>query len=70
MERWNAGEMGCGHLVFELYRRVNELEPGDRLEVIAQDIGAVTDLPAWCRMTGHELISADHPTYVIERVAS
>lgn len=67
MERWNAGDMGCGQLVFELYRRVSELEAGERLEVTAEDIGAVTDLPAWCRMTGHALISADHPTYVIER---
>jgi tRNA 2-thiouridine synthesizing protein A len=61
--------MGCGMLVFELYRRMSQLKPGERLEVIAEDIGAVTDLPAWCRMTGHSLISADHPTYVIERTA-
>jgi hypothetical protein len=24
-------------------------------------------LPAWCRMTGHILVSADHPVYVIQR---
>ena len=66
-ERWDAGEMGCGQLVFELRRRMNELETGDTLEVIAQSPGAPADLPAWCRMTGHTLVSADHPVYVIRR---
>jgi len=66
-DRWDAGEMGCGQLVFELRRRVNELEPGGRLEVVVRDPGAPTDLPAWCRMTGHALILANHPVYVIQR---
>ena len=58
--------MGCGQLVFELHRRMNRMSPGDRLEIIARDPGAPTDLPAWCRMTGHTLLSADHPVYVIQ----
>ena len=67
MESWNAGDMGCGQLAFELRRRMSRLEPGARLEVTALDEGAITDIPAWCRMTGHRLVSGDHPTYVIER---
>jgi len=67
MERWDAGETGCGTLVLELYMRVNRLKPGDRIEVIARDPGAPVDLPAWCRMTGHTLVSAEHPRYVIQR---
>jgi tRNA 2-thiouridine synthesizing protein A len=59
--------MGCGQLVFELRRRMQELKAGDKLEVIAQSPGAPMDLPAWCRMTGHALVSADHPVYVIQR---
>lgn len=69
-QRWDAGEMGCGQLVFELRRRMNELEPGEELEVIAQSPGASADLPAWCRMTGHTLLSAEHPVYVIQRRGS
>jgi tRNA 2-thiouridine synthesizing protein A len=64
--QWDAGEIGCGHLVFELSRRVNQMRPGERLEIIARDPGAASDLPAWCRMTGHTLVSSNHPTYVIE----
>ena len=67
--RWDAGEMGCGQLVFELSRRVGPLQPGETLEIVARDPGARTDLPAWCRMTGHTLVSADHPVYVLRRKA-
>ena len=66
-ERWDAGEIGCGQLVFELHTRLNRMKAGERLEVITSDAGAPKDLPAWCRMTGHELVSADHPVYVIQR---
>ena len=66
-KRWDSGEIGCGHLVFELSRRIKKLEPGERLEVITRDAGALTDLPAWCRMTGHTLVSANPPSFIIER---
>lgn len=68
MEHWDAGDMGCGRLVMELKNRVNRLSPGDRIEIVALDPGAPVDLPAWCRMTGNTMISADHPRYVIEIV--
>lgn len=32
------------------------LQPGDLLEVIATDPGVRHDLPAWCRVHGHQLI--------------
>jgi tRNA 2-thiouridine synthesizing protein A len=66
-ERWDAGQIGCGQLVVELHRRMKSMNPGDILEVTAHDPGAPVDLPAWCRMTGHTLVSADHPIYVIQR---
>lgn len=65
--RWDAGETGCGQLVFELHVRLNRMRPGESLELIARDPGAPRDLPAWCRMTGHTLLSAEHPVYVIRR---
>ena len=67
MERWEAGELGCGQLVFELRRRMDKLEPGACLEVVTDEPGAPTDLPAWCRMTGNTLVSAAPPVYVIQR---
>ncbi|MEX1309040.1 MAG: sulfurtransferase TusA family protein [Candidatus Sulfomarinibacteraceae bacterium] len=67
MKRWEAGELGCGQLVFELKRRIKEIDPDHALEVVTHEPGAPVDLPAWCRMTGHTLVSADHPVYVIRR---
>lgn len=65
--RWNAGALGCGELVIELRGRLAHLAPGSLFELVASDPGAPADLPAWCRMTGHQLAQADHPTYLIRR---
>ncbi len=64
---WDAGAMGCGELVLELRARLLALPPRARLRVVARDPGAPEDLPAWCRMTGHTLVHADHPTYLVQR---
>ena len=66
-QRWDAGEIGCGRLAIELKRRLDQLQPGEQIRVIARDPGAASDLPAWCRMTGNELVSAAPPEYVIRR---
>jgi len=65
--RWDAGALGCGELVIELRGRLARLAPGLLFELVASDPGAPADLPAWCRMTGHQLARADHPTYLIRR---
>ena len=64
---WNAGEMGCGELLVELFMRLNPIVPGGHFRLTALDPGAVEDIPAWCRMTGHRLVLAAHPVYVIRR---
>ncbi len=64
---WDAGEMGCGELVLELRMRLKPMRPGQTLKLTARDPGAPEDLPAWCRLTGHRLICADHPIYLIQR---
>lgn len=66
-DSWDAGDMGCGELIVILRQRVRALPPGGVLHLIARDPGAVEDLPAWCRLTGHPLRMASHPFYDIER---
>jgi tRNA 2-thiouridine synthesizing protein A len=64
---WDAGDMGCGELVFQLRLRLNPMRPGQLLKLTARDPGVPEDLPAWCRLTGHHLTYADHPIYLIRR---
>ncbi len=64
---WDAGDMGCGELVFELRIRLKPMRPGQLLKLTARDPGAPEDLPAWCRLTGHHLTYVDHPIYLIRR---
>ena len=67
---WDAGDLGCGELVLQLRFRIEQLEPGALLRLVALDPGARADLPAWCRLTGHALVAADHPVYLIRRKES
>jgi tRNA 2-thiouridine synthesizing protein A len=64
---WDAGDSGCGELVMELRLRLLAMKPGELLQLTARDPGAREDLPAWCRLTGHELVESRHPTYRIRR---
>ena len=66
-DEWDAGDLGCGELVLELRGRMLELAPGGVLRLIATDAGAPADIPAWCRLTGHELVASDPPVYLIRR---
>lgn len=66
-DTYDAGHTGCGELVMYLRIRMKELQPDAILHLIAHDPGAPEDLPAWCRMTGHELIEANHPNYWLRR---
>ena len=64
---WDAGWMGCGELVLELRFRMASLRPGQVMLLTAKDSGAPEDIPAWCAMTRHRLVRAEHPRYFIAR---
>jgi len=64
---WEAGENGCGVLIVGLKREIHRIQGGELLQVTALDAGAAADIPAWCRLTGHTLTAADHPTYVLRK---
>lgn len=65
-DTWDAGDMGCGELIVLLRKRVRVLPPKGLLHLTARDPGAVEDLPAWCRLTGHHLRKTKHPYYDIK----
>jgi tRNA 2-thiouridine synthesizing protein A len=55
--RLDAGETACGDLVMLIFNRMKTLESGQRLEVLAHDLAADADIPAWCRSTGNRLLA-------------
>lgn len=61
-----TGELGCGELTYELKLQFARVDPGLRVRIVTDDPGAPRDLPAWCRMTGHRLLEADAPFYIIQ----
>ena len=54
----DGGDQGCGGgLLLLMLQAMKRLGTGDILEVRSTDPGVREDLPAWCRMTGHELLA-------------
>ena len=61
--RLDAGKTGCGELVMLIFQTMKKLRPGQTLEVLAYDLAAETDIPAWCRSTGHLLLAQNLEAY-------
>jgi tRNA 2-thiouridine synthesizing protein A len=51
----------CPLPVIELARRIGEVEVGGVVAVIADDPAAATDVPAWCRLRGHDYVGSGDP---------
>lgn len=49
----------CPHPVIALGRASKALPPGSRIDLIADDPAAASDVPAWCRMTRAELLGSE-----------
>lgn len=54
----NARRMLCPMPVIKTQNRVQELVEGDTLDVICSDPGALSDIPAWARISGHTIVSS------------
>lgn len=52
----DARNLLCPLPVIRTQDRVAALAPGDLLEVVASDPGALQDIPAWCRINGHRVV--------------
>ena len=55
---FDGGDLDCGGGLLLLIRRnIDPLEPGSLLEIRSTDSTVEVELPAWCRLTGNELVS-------------
>ncbi len=42
--------------VVRTQEKVEQLDSGDELEILCTDPGALHDIPAWCRIHGHQVV--------------
>lgn len=49
----------CPMPIAHTAKKMKELKPGQVLEVIADDEGIKEDMPAWCKVTGNEMVSME-----------
>ncbi len=66
-EELDAGAADCGDLLLLLKSRFDPLAPLRRVLLRTPSAGARVEVPAWCRLTGHRLIEASPPYFLIER---
>jgi TusA-related sulfurtransferase len=65
---YDAGDLGCAYgPLQEIAQVVRGLAPGQTLEVRATDLSVAVDLPAWCRLTGHQFVTQQADRYLIRR---
>lgn len=53
----DARRLLCPMPVIRTQNAIKQLKPGDILEVINTDPGVKQDIPTWCRINGHEVLS-------------
>jgi tRNA 2-thiouridine synthesizing protein A len=54
----DARRLLCPMPVIKLQNCINQQEVGTRVEITCTDPGALNDIPAWCRINGHRVISS------------
>jgi NADPH-dependent 2,4-dienoyl-CoA reductase/sulfur reductase-like enzyme/peroxiredoxin family protein/rhodanese-related sulfurtransferase/TusA-related sulfurtransferase len=54
----NACGLQCPGPIMQVYKRLEEMERGDMLDVTATDPGFKSDIGVWCKKTGNSLIES------------
>lgn len=54
----DARGQSCPGPLVGLARALKDAAAGDLLELLATDPGSKSDIPAWAKLTGHELLEA------------
>jgi len=49
----------CPMPIIKMAKAIKEVNVGETLEAFSTDPGVMADVPAWCRSTGHELVTLE-----------
>jgi tRNA 2-thiouridine synthesizing protein A len=55
----DARGLMCPMPIVQLAKKVKEMKSGQVLELLADDVGAKEDVPAWCSRTGNQLVGTE-----------
>jgi tRNA 2-thiouridine synthesizing protein A len=58
-EQLDCQRLLCPMPVIKVQDTVAALKDGDLLTAVCTDPGVLQDIPAWCRINGHEMVSAE-----------
>jgi len=58
LRRLDARHVLCPLPVIRTQNTVANMKPGEHLEVVCTDPGALNDIPAWCRINGHRVVES------------
>jgi TusA-related sulfurtransferase len=66
--------MLCPRPIIELARHLEDVEVGQVIAVVSDDVAAAADVPAWCRMREQEYLGAENaedgvPRYQVRRLS-
>jgi tRNA 2-thiouridine synthesizing protein A len=61
----DARNLLCPLPVIRTQDTVINLQPGDEVQVLCTDPGVVHDIPAWCRVHGHEVCEINEQNHEI-----
>ncbi len=53
----DAKGLFCPIPILKTSKAIKEIQVGQVLQVQATELGSKRDIPAWCKMTGHEILS-------------
>lgn len=59
LETLDARGLLCPLPVIRTQDTITNLAPGTLLDVLATDPGTLHDIPAWCRVHGHEVVETE-----------
>jgi tRNA 2-thiouridine synthesizing protein A len=59
----------CPLPVIKLAQRIRDVGIGEVVRVLADDPAAANDIPAWCRMKGHEFVAGDGNRFDVRRLS-
>ncbi|PCJ14514.1 MAG: SirA family protein [Gammaproteobacteria bacterium] len=64
----DAKRLLCPMPVIKTQNMIKTLQQGDVLEVVSTDPGVKQDIPSWCRINGHTVLSMveEDNEYIIE----